>query len=100
MAQYAALVRTAIGFDETRGDKVEIVNQPFAAPAFPDVPDQDLGLMGLTKTDLFRIAEMLVLGIVSILVLLLVVRPLIGRVFEAAAAAAEATGPAIGRAHV
>jgi flagellar M-ring protein FliF len=35
--------------------------------------------LGLSKADLMRIAELLVLGLVAVLVLLLVVRPLLGR---------------------
>ena len=37
---------------------------------------------GLTKADLMRVAELLVLGVVAVLVLLLVVRPLLGRLLE------------------
>ena len=39
-------------------------------------------LLGLEKSDLLRVAEMLVLGIVALLVILLVIRPLISRAFE------------------
>ena len=38
--------------------------------------------LGLEKNDLLRVAEMLVLGIVALLVILLVIRPLISRAFE------------------
>jgi flagellar M-ring protein FliF len=37
-------------------------------------------LLGLDKTDLMRLAELVVLAIVALLVLLLVVRPLLGRI--------------------
>ena len=82
MDQLAALVRSAVGFDEARGDTLEIVNMPFI-----DLGDQlaeaDSGsLFGLAQADLMRMAEVFVLGIVAILVLLLVVRPLVGRVIE------------------
>src|SRR5262249_32042588 len=68
---------TAINFNEARGDVVQIVNMQFAA-------EEDLGagdgtLLGLEKTDLMRLAELLVLSVVATLVLLLVVRPLLGR---------------------
>ena len=85
--QLAALVRSAIGFDEKRGDTVEVVNMQFTELA--DIPEQIDGpsLLGLTKNDYFRIAELLVLTVVGILVLLLVVRPLVSRGLSIAAEA-------------
>jgi flagellar M-ring protein FliF len=82
MAQLAALVRSAIGYDEARGDQVEVVNLPFTRPEVDDSPAEAGGFMGLGKSDLFQIAEMLVFGVVSVLVVLLVVRPLVTRMFE------------------
>ncbi|NNE84484.1 MAG: flagellar M-ring protein FliF [Alphaproteobacteria bacterium] len=87
LAQYDSLVKSAIGYDEARGDVVEIVNLQFAPIAVGEVDAIDPGFLGLSKSDLFRIAEIAVLGIVAILVLLLVVRPLMTRAFEITAAA-------------
>ena len=82
MDQLAALVRSAVGFDEGRGDTLEIVNMPFI-DLDEQLADADAGsLFGLAQADLMRIAEVFVLGVVAILVLLLVVRPLVGRVIE------------------
>jgi flagellar M-ring protein FliF len=78
LAQINALVKSAIGFDEKRGDVVEIVNMKFAEPEL--VEESGLPLLGLDKTDLMRIAELIVLAVVALLVLLLVVRPLLGRI--------------------
>ncbi len=74
-----ALVRSAIGYDAERGDTVEVINLQFAelntdSDAFAAPPGV---VLGLSKTDIFKIAEMVVFGIVAILVLLLVVRPLL-----------------------
>lgn len=77
--QIATLVRSAIGFDAKRGDSVEVVNMPFAGIEDLPPPIEELNFFGLGKQDLFRVAEMLVLGIVALLVLLLVVRPLLQR---------------------
>ncbi|NKB48429.1 MAG: flagellar M-ring protein FliF [Alphaproteobacteria bacterium] len=87
LAQYDALVKSAIGFEEARGDVVEVVNLQFVSTAVEEVAAIDPGFLGLSKADLFRIAEMLVLGIVAVLVILLVVRPLITRAFDIAATA-------------
>lgn len=89
LAQYDSLVKSAIGYEEERGDIVEIVNQQFIPLAVEDVPLAEPGFLGLTKADLFRVAEMLVLGIVAILVILLVVRPVITRAFDVAATTAD-----------
>jgi len=84
-----SLVKGAIGFDEKRGDIVEVINMRFADSELPPEPKLDL-FFGFQKQDLLQIAEMLVILILSILVILLVVRPLISRAFEALPAAAGA----------
>jgi len=81
--QISTLVRSAIGFDKSRGDQVEVVNIRFAPPI--KVGQVEGGTasflnISLGKEDYFYIAEIVVLLIVSILVLLLVVRPLIKRI--------------------
>jgi flagellar M-ring protein FliF len=81
--QIEKLVRSAIGYDADRGDSVEIVNMRFAAIEDEWPEEATRPLFGLSKNDYFRIAEILVLGIVAMLVILLVVRPLMARVFEA-----------------
>ena len=83
LAQLTKLVQSAIGYDEKRGDKVEVVNLRFAAPA-DEVPEAPAIILGLNKADLFRAAETLVMAIVAVLVILLVVRPLVTRALESA----------------
>lgn len=78
-----ALVRSAVGLDAVRGDSLEVVNMRFWSPE-DDVQKPEELFMGMTKDDLFRIAEMVVLGIVAVLIILLVIRPLISRAFEKA----------------
>ena len=87
MEQYVALVKSAIGYDEARGDVVEVVNLQFAEPEFTEEAVAEDGLLGFSKQDLFRIAETLVLGVVAILVVLLVVRPIINRILDSIPAA-------------
>jgi flagellar M-ring protein FliF len=77
LAQIDSLVKSAIGYDQSRGDVVQVVNMKFAEPEVID--DSGTMLLGLDKTDLMRLAELLVLAIVATLVLLLVVRPLLTR---------------------
>ena len=82
MQQLEKLVKSAIGFDAERGDTVELANMPFAPLDTGELVDAPLPLFGLTKDDYLRIAEIVVLGVVGLLVLLLVVRPLVGRLIE------------------
>ncbi|MEK9945148.1 MAG: flagellar basal-body MS-ring/collar protein FliF [Alphaproteobacteria bacterium] len=78
LQQLAALVRNAVGFDESRGDQVEVVNMRFADIEVP-VFEDDSGFLGLSKSDYFQIAEILLFMIIAVLVILLVLRPLVGR---------------------
>ena len=83
--QITALVRTAIGFDKDRGDQVKVINLKFAeasATALADGESQGWldSMMSLSKNDYFTIAELVVIALVSLLVLLMVVRPLVRRI--------------------
>lgn len=86
MAQIKTLVESAIGYDATRGDTVDVVNMRFAPPEDAGMTSAEAGgLFGLSKADIVRIAEIVVLGIVAVLVMLLVVRPLLNRALESRA---------------
>jgi flagellar M-ring protein FliF len=95
----AALVRSAIGFDQKRGDQVEVVNlrlaeAPSAIPA--GEPAGLLSFLQFTKDDLMRGIEIAVMMILALLVLLLVVRPAVRRILgpgEATALPAPAAVP-------
>ncbi len=96
----AALVRSAIGFDQRRGDQVEVVNLRFAETPGLAIPEQNglLAMFQFTKDDIMRGVELMVMGLLGIVVVLVVVRPLVRRIIEpdkiAAAAKAQAlTGP-------
>ncbi len=73
-----ALVRGAIGFDEKRGDQVEVVNLRFAAEDLPAEPPGLLGI-GIEKPDLVRLAQTGIVGLLGLLALLLVFRPMMTR---------------------
>lgn len=89
MEQLAKLVSASVGFNQARGDTVEVINMRFAGVALEI--DEPLELFfGFGKNDLLKIAEVFVLAVLGILVILLVVRPLVARAFEALPAAAAA----------
>ncbi len=78
------LVRTAVGFDQGRGDKVEVVNLRFAeAPPPPsDLAEQTLvqKLLSFSKEDIVRFIELGVISLLTLIVLMTVVRPLLKQV--------------------
>jgi flagellar M-ring protein FliF len=80
----AALVRTAIGFDQKRGDQVEVVNLRFAeVPAnVISEPSGLLSFLTFTKDDIMHWIELAVMLALALVVLLLVVRPLVRRILE------------------
>ena len=77
--QIAALVRSAIGYDETRGDVLEVVNMQFAdIDATDDLLEEEL-LFGFERSDLLDAVEIITVAIMIILVILLVIQPMVGR---------------------
>ncbi|HCR86138.1 MAG TPA: flagellar M-ring protein FliF, partial [Alphaproteobacteria bacterium] len=82
------LVRNAIGFDESRGDKVDVVNLEFSKDSGVSLPTEDP--FAWIKEDLDSIIKTIVLGIVAILVIMLIIKPLVGKAFEISASDLEA----------
>ena len=76
----AALVKSAIGFDAKRGDQVEVESMRFAADEQETAPGPS-GLFGfrLEKADLMHLAQTGLFGLVALLALLLVLRPMVTR---------------------
>lgn len=82
--QITTLVRSAIGYNEKRGDTVEVVNLKFAQPeeAPASAAAAPSGFLGFEKADLIKIGETATLAVVALLVILLVVRPLMFKLLE------------------
>lgn len=79
------LVRSAIGFDEKRGDTVEVVNMQFADVLGDDsFVDENL-LFGFEKSDLLQAVEVITVAVMIILVILLVLQPMVGRLLASEA---------------
>jgi flagellar M-ring protein FliF len=79
----ASLVRSAMGYDQQRGDQLEVVNLRFAeAPTGGlAIAEESQWPLGLTTEDVMRAAEMLVLLLVCLIVVFTVVRPMMRRIF-------------------
>ncbi len=77
------LVRSAMGFDAARGDQVEVVSMRFTGDA--DMaglePRGFLGL-GIDASDVTRMAQTAVVGLIAVLALLMVFRPMVLRVTQ------------------
>jgi flagellar M-ring protein FliF len=90
LEQIRTLVKSAVGFDERRGDTLEVINMQFARDEFfTDGPKEET-ILGLPKDDVMSIAETLILSLVAVLIILLVLRPLVSHVATAATMTAEA----------
>ena len=93
LKRIAALARSAVGFDEKRGDRVEVVSLRFAETdvqaeqAKPTV----LGLP-IDRSDLMRLGQTGLLAVVALLALLFVLRPMVLRLTTNGTALVEA-GP-------
>ncbi len=86
----SVLVKSAMGFDKTRGDLLHVVNLRFAqAGDVPEIKEAEGGFFDLAKADYFHIAELSILFIISSLVLLFVVRPLVRRIITPEEAPAD-----------
>lgn len=89
------LVKSAMGFDATRGDQVQVVNMPFAHM------DTELGtggsapLMGLETDDWLKMIEALLLCATALLLGIFVGRPLIQRMFAPGVAGPSAPARAL-----
>ncbi|GGE39713.1 flagellar M-ring protein [Agaricicola taiwanensis] len=79
----ASLVRSAMGYDQQRGDQLEVVNLRFAEGPSNDltIEPQSQWPFGLTTDNIIRAAETLVLLLVCLIVIFAVVRPLMRRMF-------------------
>jgi len=81
LKQIETLVKSAMGFDASRGDQVQVVNMAFArvdtGPATPEAQP----LLGLDSSDWLKIIEAGILCLTALLMGLFVGRPLIHRMF-------------------
>jgi flagellar M-ring protein FliF len=89
LKQIETLVKSAMGYDASRGDQVQVVNMAFArvdtGPMTPETPP----LLGLDSGEWFKIIEAGILSLTALLMGLFVGRPLINRMFAPISAAGQ-----------
>jgi flagellar M-ring protein FliF len=95
-----ALVRSAIGYDQKRGDQVEVVNLRLAESPQNNIrePKTWMDYLQFTKDDIMRGVEVGVMALLALLVLFMVVRPMVRKIItpDKAKALADAAGMAAG----
>ncbi|MEQ9491096.1 MAG: flagellar basal-body MS-ring/collar protein FliF [Alphaproteobacteria bacterium] len=90
MEQIDQLVKSAIGYDDG-ADTVRVVNMRFAQA--PDLGDgADGTILGVESQTISRLVELVVMAVLFILLVFLVVRPLLSKVFETSAPAIAGMG--------
>jgi flagellar M-ring protein FliF len=85
MAQISNLVKSAMGFDATRGDQVQVTNMQFARVDAGDATPAPKPLLGLDSAYWFKIIEASIMCVTALLIGLFVARPLIARMFTPSA---------------
>jgi flagellar M-ring protein FliF len=92
LAHITTLVKDAVGFDQSRGDSVNVVNASFRTEAVP--VDTELEKVPLWETPLFRDMAKLAAGVIVLLVLALaVLRPMIKALMPSAQTRGLLGGP-------
>lgn len=90
MQRLTTLVQSAVGFNQARGDVVQVVNVQFAAPSSEGSEAKAPGLLDMGSFDVTRIIEVVAALIASLAFLFFVLRPLIGGLIRGGANAAAA----------
>jgi flagellar M-ring protein FliF len=86
LERITTLVKSAIGFDEKRGDQVQVINLRFAEgpTTIPTTePTGWLGMFQFTKDDIMYFIQLGVMMLLSLVVLVMVIRPLLKRILAA-----------------
>jgi flagellar M-ring protein FliF len=81
LSKIDSLVRAAIGFNDDRGDTITIETLQFASLDVEDLAADDK-LLGFEKNQILDTVEILTIFIMGILVILLVLRPMVGKLLE------------------
>ena len=74
------LVKNAIGFNEDRGDSIEVINMRFAPTTGVTGTGATETFLGLSTASLVRLAESVIFGILGLMMLLMVVKPMVSKV--------------------
>lgn len=93
LKQLTKLVQSAIGFNKERGDVVEVINMRFAPMEVLEAEAKADPFFGFSKHDIVRLVEALIVGVIMLLALLMVIKPMITRILEGIKAEAKEAAP-------
>lgn len=96
LARIKRLVQSAVGYDQKRGDQVDVVSMRFAGDAGL-LPAPAPGLLGFRfdKADLMQLAQNAMVGLIGLVALLFVFRPMVTRLTSLAPPALPGGGMAM-----
>lgn len=94
MQRLTQLVRSAVGFNQERGDIVEVVNTQFARAAPAGAEAAAPGMFDFGSLDVMRIVEIAAALIAALAFVFFVLRPLIGGLIRGGASAGSPAGAA------
>ena len=89
LKQLKTLVASAIGYDEKRGDKIEVVNMRFTQDAFEAGTES---FFERFKLEAQSIIQTLIIAVVAILAILLVLRPAVNQLISQSQSASQRIG--------
>jgi flagellar M-ring protein FliF len=95
MQHITALVRSAVGFNEQRGDVVQVENVRFANADLQGMEGKAPGLFDFNQMDLMRVIEIAAALIACLAFTIFVLRPLVGGLLGGGARADALTAPGI-----
>ncbi len=78
-----SLVKSSIGFNEARGDTIEVINMQFASVEGFEEVEEELILGLLERSEFVEFTKTLMLSVVALLIVLLVLRPLVNHIATA-----------------
>ncbi|WP_246522095.1 flagellar basal-body MS-ring/collar protein FliF [Neoroseomonas terrae] len=85
IARIASLVQGAVGYDERRGDRVQVVSLRFAEPPVGEAAGPGMFDLSFSSTTIARLVESAIFAAVALVAILLIGRPAVGRLVTLAA---------------
>ena len=92
LQQLETLVRSAAGIDDDRGDTVSVISRQFVAAPVPEIVPEEAWL-DLSRADYMRFGELGLIGLISLMVILIGVKPALRRLLPEVPAAPKAELP-------
>ena len=75
MKKYMEIVKTAVGFNEQRGDKVEVINVPFEAI---DIQEEKKEMQAEANRQFWlAVIKYIVIGVIGVLIFIFIIKPML-----------------------